>query len=29
MDHEQFDPWSRVDFTNTADSQDCHYQEVR
>lgn len=23
------DPWSQVDFTNTADSQDCHYQELK
>lgn len=27
--HQQFDPWSQVDFTNTADSQDYHYREVK
>lgn len=26
--YQQFDPQSQVDFTNTADSQDYHYQEL-
>lgn len=27
--HQQVDLWSQVDFTNAADSQDYHYQEVK
>lgn len=27
--HQHFDPWSQADCTNTADSQDYHYQEVK
>lgn len=27
--HQQFDHWSQVDFTNAADSQDYHYQELK
>lgn len=27
--HQQCNPWSQVDFTNTADSQDYHYQEIK